>query len=145
MQHSECFRGQRVQFRTPDNPRYHGKLGTVNKVNPKKIRVTLDNGMQLDALPYFLEPAPAGTAPAVPIPVTTEPYVMPPVMGTIVKSDSPKIRGLHVVTADTTLLGRPAVRIVKLGGDGNRYWRVLPSSLTVVSLEEALLGVEAQA
>lgn len=138
MERSQARVGMQVRLNTPDNPRYHGQVGTVQKINPTNIKVELAPGRTVNAHPMFLEPATdAATAPT---PQTGSLYEvaladLPPAIGTVVEhtGDDLRIQGPYVVIGEGTSQGRTVVKIAKLGGDGNHYWKVSPRNIRVIT------------
>jgi hypothetical protein len=134
MERSQVRVGMQVRVTTPDNPRYDGQVGVVKKLNPTNVKVELPGNRLLNAHPMFLtadldasrtiagnlyEAAIADLAPA---------------LGTVVEhtGNDLRIQGPYVVIGEGTSRGHTIVKIAKLGGDGNRYWRVAPRNLRVI-------------
>lgn len=135
MLHTQCKLGQQVRVNAPHDRR-HGTTGRVIKVNSVNVKVQLDAGGVLVVNPQYLDLASdAAPAPQLPGLVETLPLrAVVPVIGAIVtvKSDRAGLVGPHVVIGEGTSRGQSVAKIVKLGGDDNRFWRVVPSALTVV-------------
>lgn len=136
MERSQVRVGTQVRLSTPDNPRYDGQVGTVAKVNPTNVKVELAPGRFVNAHPMFLEPATDAVAP----PRTGSLYEVsladiPPAIGTLVvhTGGDTRIQGHYVVIGEGTSRGHTMVKIAKLGGDGNRYWKVAPRNLRTVA------------
>jgi hypothetical protein len=108
-----------------DNPNYPG-VWEIEKVNPTRYRLRpLDGGRGLVA-PHSMVRLAHGDPLASAVPALA-PYFH---AGTLVRwENAPQKAGgtLFVVTAHKQL-----VNIVKLGGDGGRYWRVGATALVVV-------------
>lgn len=128
--------GMRV---TASGGKFNGN-GTVEKVNPRMIRVRMDEGRVVNFDRCFLRPE--GTPAPEPLrPVVTEiPIAKPaPALGTVVRVPrDPRIAGYFVVVGETYRNGHVTVRIAKLGGGGGRYWRVPSNDLEVVHESEVL-------
>lgn len=130
--------GQRV--RVVHSERYSG-LGTVTKVLPKNVDVTLDTGRKVRFAPFYLTAKLEPGRYEAPMPPPTA-YVPTPPCGTIVTTTDKRVAGPYVVLAESTRKGETCVRIAKLGGDANRYWTFPVRLVTVVPLADlpALLG-----
>lgn len=101
----------------------------VNRVNVVIKRPDGVAGRPISINPAWLTAWDPNTPAAPAAKVTMMPYRPTMWPGTLVRWDSPKSDGaLFVVIADKV----DRVNIVRLGGDDGRYWRVAPSSLTIV-------------
>ncbi len=124
--------GQRVRFH--NGSRYEGQFATVEKVLPKNVDVLTDAGKRVRAHPSFLTTDLA--APSAPASGTLYEIALaeiPPAIGTLVRvKNDTRIVGYHVVIGEGTSQGQTVVKIAKLGGDGNRFWRVRPKMIEIV-------------
>lgn len=136
MERTAVREGMKVRLSTPDNPRFDGQVATVQKVNPTNVKVMLDNGGLVNAHPMFLEPATDAATP----PRTGSLYEvsiadLPPAIGTLVvhTGGDARIQGHYVVIGEGVSRGHTMVKIAKLGGDGNHYWKVAPRNLRTIA------------
>jgi hypothetical protein len=113
-----------------------GQTFKVAKINPKNIQAdSLIEGQRgINFPPHLLL---KGEAPKTNVfaPVLGVPYVPTPDAGAIVTFKRPPAGSTtetpYVVLGEKT--GK--VRIAKLGGEGGRYWRIVPAGLEVRSVE----------
>lgn len=117
-----------------DDPKFPG-VWTVTKVNPKTYAMTPDGGGRGLRAPHsMVRPASEGAI------ATVVAFRSPYVLGALVRYTGPsnaKIRTgeLHVVLKDD---GGDRIRTAKLGGDGDRYWRLPPRHLAEVPVSEVV-------
>lgn len=119
--------GQRVFI---EGGRFYGPAQIV-KVNPKNIKIKMDDGRQVSADPIFLRDLDG----AVPAAVETVEYRPPLSMGAVVQVRG--VDGLCVVLTDRV----DTVKLARLGGDPTgRYWPNVPRSLvTEVKIEATVV------
>lgn len=104
-------------------PRLHGVVYVIDRFGPvNAILSRPDGGRGLKIHPSALLPAPVAGAAV----VTTVPLPLPPLdLGSVVTVASPRWTGgteLQVVLADYG----DTVKLVRLGGNGGRYWPKVP-------------------
>lgn len=135
--------GDRVRIATWVGGQWAGRLGTVNKVNPKTIVLDVDGstrGLRID--PSYCtvvtgdEAKPQPTVVGVPY-VALDPRIT---LGAIVKTKTPnpKIPGFYVVVKT----GDEKVNIARLGGEDGRYWRINPRVLEALTAEQVAAFVK---
>ncbi|GAB7048393.1 hypothetical protein [Catenuloplanes indicus] len=142
MSEHQFQRGDRV-ICNPDHvaARYHGIVWTIDRIGPVNAFLTHPHGgVGLKVPPALLLPAPddtdttAAAAEVVPLPLE---------LGAVVTVASPTWRGgtdPHVVLKDNG----DTLRIVRLGGAGNRYWPKIPRAwLTEVNPDRVRASVAA--
>lgn len=133
MEHSECRVNRQVTINVPHDRNYHGKTGSIEKVNPVNMKVRMDDtGRFLNVHPMYLTTEAVDTAPV----VTTYQYVPPLPMGTIVRCSIPKVQGIYVVCGSSRSRGGNDTKVAQLGGDHDRYWNVPAASLETLTLVE---------
>lgn len=130
MLHSECRKGVRVRINCPDDLRFHGRLGTIDKVNPANMKVKIDGADRLLVIPPMYLELDSSTAP----PVELVPFVAVPAPGTVVRVDSEKLLGLYVVIGEGTRGGHTVAKVAKLGGEDYRTWSVPGANVKAVDL-----------
>ena len=131
MQRSEVKVGQRVVTIGEAARRFPG-VWIVKKVNPVNVLLTPEHGGRgLNVAPEYI--APEGSTGDL-HPTRMVEYRKPLDAGTLVEWDGgrrPGAAGLYVVTKDNG----DTANIVRLGGEGGRYWRIPGArGLTVVDV-----------
>lgn len=125
------FAGDTVEIRHPQ-PQDVGRVYRVLKVNPKNLRVEDEEGRRFTGPHHIWRKTdrpftkPATAAEEVSIPELFD-------IGEVVRVPHGVNSGKWAYTKDQLFVvikqGPDRVNIVKLGGDGGRYWRMDPSSL----------------
>jgi hypothetical protein len=131
--------GDQVKIRHDVAGKWTGVVWTIQKFLTKNVEMTREgNPKPMRCAPHLLVPADAPDLPAghghIDGSSLTMPFEPPLVIGTLVMYKNGAHSGAYVVMA---MLRNGRYRIVKLGGDGNRYFTsVNRSHLTVIDVDD---------
>ena len=126
--------GDRVRV---NDPKYPG-VWIVREFLVKNIKLEPETGGRGLKCPRWMLTDPESAPPTGPF---GRPYVQIPPLGSLVVCSDPRTHGYFVVIGGRN--GR--VNIAQLGGDGDRYWRMSPTTLTVIDPDTVIAAVPGQA
>lgn len=138
MKRYELYSGQIVRVVAP---KIGDKLAKVVKVNPKMVRISLEDGIMWNVHPSFLTEASSSDRATWKSLTASSTPSKPLCLGTVVKfknQSRESSKGLFVVVGSHGVTWR----LARLGGDGGRYFRgIVSESIEAVEFDLDMEGV----